>query len=362
MSDNGKEKLSASRLSCLRRCPRQHWLRYEVGLKRNTDESYMRIGTAHHLGQEAKNNGKSDEAALAIATAGYAEKPPWAEQYDWDIEYQTVLNLLAGHFWRYANDPIEIVAAEQEFKMPLVNPDGGTSRTFVLAGKIDGIGKLTTGEHVILEYKTCGDDIGPNSDYWQRLRLDAQVSQYVLGAQHLGYEIHTILYDVTRKPTIKPRQVPVLDEDGKKIVLDAEGSRVMNKDGKTPRQSADAKQGYILKTKPEAPEDFGARLLQDIGSVDDDGNPKHEFYYARRQIVRLADQIEEFRRELWQQAKELMDRRRYGRWFRDVRRDTCSFCDYRDLCLTEAKIDPEGQAPQGFRFSRDVNPELSGVA
>jgi len=34
-----------------------------------------------------------------------------------------------------------------------------------------------------------------------------------------------VLYDVTRKPEISPKQIPVLDDAGLKIVTDADGNR-----------------------------------------------------------------------------------------------------------------------------------------
>lgn len=71
----------------------------------------------------------------------------------------------------------------------------------------------------IKKYKV-GEDIQPDSDLWRRLQIDSQISMYVLAARRLGYPVECVLYNVTRKPTIKPTAIPLLDELGVKIVLD----------------------------------------------------------------------------------------------------------------------------------------------
>ena len=100
----------------------------------------------------------------------------------------------------------ERVGAEFGFEAPLMNPEtGGVSKTWVLAGKIDAIAKeKATGKHIIVEHKTTSQDIGPGSDYWKKLPIDGQVSGYYVGASTLGYDVDVCLYDVIRKPTIRP--------------------------------------------------------------------------------------------------------------------------------------------------------------
>lgn len=198
-----REKLTASRLGTLRRCPREEYYRYEIGLERVREAPPLRLGGAFHRGLELHNRGTSEADALADAMAGYEAVPTWADEFAWGVEAETVRNLLAGHFWRYSEGDVQILEAERSFELPLVNPDTGkASRSFVLAGKIDGIVQLADGRIAVLEYKTAGEDIGPDSNYWLRLRCDPQISQYVLAARALGYDVATVLYDVTRKPAM----------------------------------------------------------------------------------------------------------------------------------------------------------------
>lgn len=342
--------LTYSRLATLRHCPRKHYLRYEVGLARDMAVDYLRLGAAFHRGVECHHIGKTREAAIVEALQPYSSVPPGVDPYDWDIDCQIVRQLLAGHFWRYENDELELVAAEQIFRIPLRNPDtGATSRTFELAGKIDAIVRLPDGRKAVLEYKTAGEDIGPDSDYWLRLRGDAQISTYVLAARSLGHDVGVVLYDVTRKPTIRPCRIPLLDEDGHKIVLSAQGERVYTKQG-TPRQTSDTALGYVLQTRPETPAEYGRRLLGDIGE-------RPDYYYQRREVPRMDDDLLEFQYELWQQSQQLLETRRHGRWYRHVTRD-CRQCEFAGLCLNNVRVDPAAP-PSGFTILTDVHPELT---
>lgn len=344
-------KLTHTRLLTLRKCPKQHQLRYELGLVPTRDAGApRRMGSAFHTGQEAHNRGADDAGVMEAALAGYETCPTYADAQDWGVERETVRTLLAGHLWRYSADNVEVIAVELPFDIPLINPDtGAASRTFTLAGKIDAIIRLSDGRLAVLEYKTAGEDITPDSEYWLRLRCDSQISQYVIAARAIGYDIACVMYDVTRKPTIKPLAVPLLDEQGLKIVLDAAGNRVVKKDG-TPRQSASTADGYILQTRTESPEEFGARLLNDIGD-------RPDYYYQRREVPRLEDELTAYQLEVWQQAQQLMAAQRCGRWFRNVGRWSCGYCDYANLCLNNISVQP-GTAPGGYEFVSDVNPEL----
>jgi hypothetical protein len=345
-------KLTSTSMATMRRCPRQFFYRYDMGLRRLRDTAPLRLGSAFHHGQELRRGLFADDLAAVIdlATAGYAEMPDWAEPDAWAVECETVRQLLAGHFWRYGDDNLEFVAVELPFDIPLVNPDSGAaSRTFRLAGKIDAIVRLPDGRLAVLEYKTAGCDISPDSDYWPRLRYDGQISLYVLAARALGYDVAMVLYDVTRKPTIKPRQIPELDDDGCKIVLDAESNRVLNANGK-PRQTASSKDGYVLQVRAEAPAEYGDRLLADIGE-------RPDYYFQRREIPRLEDDLAEYRAELWQQADLIRESRRRSRWFRNVSRMTCDYCDFKELCLGGVRVCAESP-PSGYEFIDNVHPEL----
>ena len=342
--------LTHSAMACARRCLRQYFYRYELALRSRRDAAALRLGAAVHVGLEFWSRGTPADQAILAATKGYETCPAWADSYDWQIEREIVANLLAGYFWRYGNDVLEYVEIEKPWEMPLVNPaTGRESRTYQLAGKRDGLVRATDARLFVLERKTTGEDIGPDSEYWLRLRCDQQISLYTLSALHEGHDVSGVLYDVIRKPTIRPRQIPLLDEASLKMVVDeATGERMFNKDGK-PRQSAGP--GMKLATRQETPEEFGARLLADI-------EERPDYYFQRREVPRLEDDLQAFRLECWQQAQLLSDCRRWGRWFRNVGRNTCSFCEYSRLCLQSITVVPEAP-PDGFEIANNVHPELT---
>mgnify|MGYP000740096063 CR=1 FL=1 len=336
-------------MASARLCLRQHYYRYELGLRSKREVAALRLGRAIHQGLEQWSRGVPGEKVLRDIAWEYDKTPPWTDPPGWAVEEQTVLSLLAGYYWRYQDDPLEYVEVEKAWSMPLVNPETGrASRTYELAGKRDGLVKAPDGRLFVLERKTTGDDIGPESDYWLRLRCDPQISLYILSARHDGHDVAGVIYDVVRKPSIRPRQVPVLDEGGLKVVVSEEtGQRALNRDG-SPRQSAGP--GMKLVTREEKPADYGVRLLADI-------EERPDFYFQRREVPRLEDDLQEFRLECWQQARLLADCRRWGRWFRNVGRNTCSFCEYASLCLQSITVEP-GAPPAGYEFVANVHPEL----
>jgi hypothetical protein len=310
-------RLTSTSQSALKKCLRLYFHRYVLKLSRIRSATPLRFGSAMHKGQELRNKGANQEAAIAGATVDYATCPDWADPVEWAVECETVKALLAGHFWRYSQDNVQFLAVEQSFEIPLVNPDtGAVSRSFTLAGKFDGLVRLPDIRTAVMEYKNVGDDIAPGSEYWLRTRADGQINQYVLGARALGHDVSTVMYDVCRKPSIRLRQ-------------------------------------------NETPAQFGQRLLDDIGE-------RPDFYYQRREVPRLDEELAQFQAELWQQAQQLLEiRRRAERlgdpahaYFRNVGKMTCSYCEFADLCLGGVRVDP-ANPPAGFQVLSDPNPELA---
>lgn len=355
------EQITHSELSTHRRCPRMYYFRYHMQLSPVRDQVPLRMGKAHHRGLELHGNGLADQDAIDQATASYVGPPPAGmDEHAWLIEGETVRQLLAGWLWRYSADMVVVrrIAVEAAFTVPLVNPETqAVSRSFVLAGKLDAIVELSDGRMAVYEAKTAGEDIGPDAAYWLRLRKDPQISLYYLAARALGHEVATVIYDVTRKPTIRPNQVPLLDERGDKIVLDRDGNRVMTKQGK-PRQTSSSEDGYTLQCRLELPDEFAERLLNDIGN-------RPDYYYQRREVPRLADELAQFQAELWQQAQLLLEcRRRAARlprpqdaYFCNVGRFTCDNCPFAEICLQSITVNPD-QPPSGYVVRSDKHPEL----
>ena len=300
-----KELMTASRMNCLLDCPRKHYWRYEVGMYRLTDAAALRFGTAWHAAMESRWQGQSLDEALAAGmdTAKDFDEPTVA----------ILSGLLAGYFDRWSEDPVKELHPEIEFRHSLSG-----SRSFDVAGKIDGLGVLHDGRLALVEHKTTSADVSPDSDYWIRLRSNPQVMQYVLAARALGWDVSVVLYDVTRKPSIRVKQ-------------------------------------------NETPEAFATRLAEDCRT-------RPEFYFARREVPILEDDIEEFTIQRLELSRLILNFRAASRkahrpeqaWPRHLSELHCKQCDFASFCLQNIVPDP-ALPPAGFRVG-PVHPELTTVA
>jgi hypothetical protein len=287
-----KELLTATRMNTLLACPRRHFYRYEVGLKSPTDAAALRFGSAWHRAMEARWRGADLDAAFAAAIA--------ADTLD-EFTLATLSGLLAGYYAVYQTDPIKTVHPETEFRHGI---DG--SRTFDSAGKIDGLGVMHDGRLVLVEHKTCGEDISPESDYWLRLRANQQVMQYIDAARRLGWDVALVLYDVTRKPAIRLKQ------------------------GETCEQFAD-------------------RLAADT-------RERPEFYFARREVPIIDADMAEFEVQRYELSKLILALRQAERrvsvrqqaWPRNVSSMGCRNCEFQGFCLQGVQADAE-HVPGGFQ-------------
>jgi RecB family exonuclease len=327
--------LTHSRMACAKLCLRKHYYSYEIGMRPDRDSAPLRFGSAYHNALEIYDLAGHDAAFEAI-DANYADRPPYIPDDEWQTEREKVRRLFAAHLWRWENEQYEVIATEQTFEMPLRNPDTGASTSnFTLGGKIDRIIRLADGREAVQEYKTTSEDIADGATYWRRLRLDSQISLYLLAARNLGHASATVIYDVTRKPTIKPKRITKAEQ--KKIAETGEyfGEPVEDRTVET-----------------ETPAMYGARLTADIAD-----RPDH--YFARHEIPRLDSDLDEFAAELWQIQQTLRECQKNNRWYRNA--DACirwgSPCEYFDLCSNGHDPATDG-VPAGFVLLSSPHPEL----
>lgn len=345
-----KQLLTFSRQQTFKVCRRQHQFAYEWGIRRENDARALRMGSAWHHLLEMLKAGIRLEDAIEWLRTNYAELPEAYDPLDWSYECETLERLLCAYQWRWQDVKIEYVGNEQSFSLPLVNPaTGAASTNWDWAGKIDGIIRLEDHRLSVMEHKLLGEELDSDSPLWKRLRVDHQISLYILAARNLGHDVGSVFYDVTRKPTIKPTAVPILDGNGAKVVLDRDNMRVFNKNG-APRQTASTEDGYALQTRPMTPDEWGEKLTADI-------QERPVFYFARKEVARLQQDLEECESELWDIQKTIRDAQVNDRHFRTATRETCQFCAFFDMCTTGWQpIDP---LPEGFKRVADIHPELS---
>jgi hypothetical protein len=290
-------------------------MRYERLYRRSASSDVLALGTLGHRGLEAwwlaaRAGGPPDAWWAAAATEIDREPEPY--------QRARALSLMWGYHARWQDltwkgEPIRVLGVEVEFRGPMLNPStGAASKTWERAGKLDAVVEVG-GRVLVVEHKTTSEDITPGGEYWQRLQIDAQVSNYVTGARLLGYEPAGVLYDVIRKPSQQPLKATPPER------------RRWTKAG-----TLDARQ----RTEDETAYDFYERLNTVIGS--DVGA-----YYQRALIVRMAEEEREASQDLWQTGVQIRDARRLQVWPRNA--DACvrfgRRCDFFGVCTGVESLD-----------------------
>lgn len=316
--------LTHSRMACYRACPRKHYLSYELGIRPDRRGAALRLGSAVHAGLDLIRKGMTVAESIDVATAGYEEAPAWARSdadvLEWCYERETVAQLIGGYHWYWTSRaaPIDmqyeqVVESEQVFSLPIVRP--GAKRPvpggWRLKGKRDGV-VMVGGQMMLLETKTTGADIGDDSPYWDRLFIDQQISVYMLAS---GGAVAGVLYDVIRKPTIRPYKVS------------------------------------SKRAEPETPAEWGQRLHADIGE-------RPDYYFRRRKVYRLQDDLLQAQGEIAAMVDTIKDARNRRSWPRNT--GACigfGACEYLKVCAQHIDHD---NIPAGFARVAAVHGELDG--
>ena len=123
--------LTTSSSRCYRACPRKYRFSYVDGLRARASAPTLAFGTKIHKALAEWLPTHDVDAALAAMREDGAES---------SFEDTKAEAMIRGYHARWSGDALEVVAIEQEFTAPLVNPEtGAASRTFCLAGKLDAI-------------------------------------------------------------------------------------------------------------------------------------------------------------------------------------------------------------------------------
>jgi hypothetical protein len=341
---------------------------YVEGLRQDTDTDSQRQGTAWHGAHEACANALKDwlpadqetirdvgvPAALAYLENRYRDIPAYKTAADWALERQILTVSIVGYYWYWQNDPIEFLASEVPFDLPVHEPRTGMPLPLAdvkRVGKIDHVIKWQ-GSVGALERKSTSRSITPDSDYWDKGKKDTQVSMYALAMKDMAERAENhdpfgadcdrfgnTLYDVWHKPTIKPCMLTQAETksflasgeyygrpfdveapthtghpDGDVTAVDVSGERCEIEWGK---------KGFAIK---ETIEMFGARLLADIYE-----RPDH--YFARREIARTDEELRAFRKELFAIYRSQRMMTEVGTWFSNEAQCKATFtCPFYAVC------------------------------
>lgn len=329
--------LTHSATKCWNACRRRYLFAYVHGIRRQHASEPLRIGTMWHLGVGAYESGVSIDDSIAMVRQAYRDTPcpNYLQPDEYAVEEEKVTGMIYGHWDHWKNDDvIKSVAVEQVFDLPIVNPETGyKTPSFTSAGKIDRIGRLPDGTLAVVERKTTSEDITVDSAYWKSLRNDPQISRYLLAARAMGHDVTKVVYDVIKKPQIKPRRV----EKAEIALANSTGFYCgLKLTGPCPER--------------ENPAMYGARLRADIAS-------RPDFYLARVEIARTDGDLEEYQYDLWQTQQEIRQAMNSGRFYRNPASCLEPFnCEYLDVC-SELYANPE-VVPSGFRKVSRLHEEL----
>jgi hypothetical protein len=315
----GLRIVSDSELRTLRACMRRHKYAYVMRRRPLSKSDALAFGTLWHEVLEAWWKCMHGAAEIRMATAVHVLRG--REDVD---PYTMVLleELLLAYTARWmdstlrpASLPDGSPAVEVQFVMHLTNPDTGrNSQTFMRGGKVDVVAvDDATGEEVIVEHKTTASDIEEGSPYLRKVRaLDTQVSTYMSGARALGFKPTKCVYDVVRKPALRPLKA-------------------------TPVESRKYTQkGFLYanqRENDESPEEYRLRIRAEI-------EEKPDRYLARVDIVRLEEEEREHAADVWNWTQILHDAERTGRFPKNP--DACGQfgtpCPYLVVCEGMADI------------------------
>lgn len=316
--------ITVSRAKSFRRCPRHHHYAYELGFRSAADAGPLAFGKLWHAMLELWwRPGPGVPLAEIFATL-----PPELDPFE-RVKLEELMN---GYDARWSDVVLVPLAVETEFETDLVNPQSGAaSRTWRLAGKIDAIAR--EGERVyVVEHKTTSEDVSPGSPYWQKLRLDSQVSTYLVGARALGHEPEGVLYDVVAKPQLRPLKATPVEQ-----------RKYRKSDGALYESQ---------RAEDETPEEFRSRLRAAILA-----NP--ERYYARGDVVRLLNEEQDAAFDMWQTARAIREAELANRWPRNP--DACfqwaRACEFFDVCTGAARLEDTSR----FRKIDNQHEELSNA-
>ncbi len=317
--------VSDSELRVYRACARRHHYAYNLRRRPIDKGEALRFGSLWHVGQQHwwSTDGEPADRLTAGVEAMRAE--PSTDPFALVMAEE----LLVAYTARWGDAPFRTVAVEREFEMPLVNPETGrASQTYRRGGKMDAI--VADDALHLMEHKTTASDIEPGSPYWRKVSaLDTQVSTYMDGARALGFEVVDCIYDVVRKPAIRPLKATPVD------------ARKYTKAGALYANQRE---------HDETPEEYRARLRADIME-------RTERYFARGHIVRLAEDERDHAYDVWQVTRLMREAELAG--FAPKNPDACTAlgeCPYLRVCTREASIDDDTL----FRTAAKAHEELEG--
>jgi hypothetical protein len=279
--------------SLFRNCRKAAQWRYVLDLVPMERDRNLAFGSLAHECLEIWHRTRDLAATLDHVDRACANRAQDEEQRrTWHL----ATAMLRGYAARYPTEDFEVVALEKKFEGEILNPaTGAASRSFVLAGRVDGIVRVGN-EHFLLEHKTAAT---LDASYLDRLWTDFQITLYAhYVEQALGIRIAGVLYNIL----VKARLQQSAGET--EIEFEARRAELIAK-SKTGKSSAQRRM-------PETDEEFQARLAAKYAEPG---------IFHRETLYLSRDQFDTLRAELWELTQAYLDARRRGVFYQNT-----SFC------------------------------------
>ena len=231
---------------------------------------------------------------------------------------------------------------ESVVSLPVVNPDGGTSRTCIYMGKVD-----RTEDTKVIDWK----GVAECARFIRLARIGFQAELYALAVRHGGQDITEIEYRLIRRPQLrysKPSYTFAVMRIGRKSALklcdtrkEAERAATMSDASVEVRCKGDANRAA-----------YENRCLNDI--IAKDGLVTHNH-------ILTEAKLEQARWYLWGCSKRILDCRTHNRWMPNPRacyayERECPFADLCDACQNGANY--EWIIGDQFQVRETSHPEL----
>jgi hypothetical protein len=391
-------RLNATSIGDFKACPTRFRLKHIEHLAPVEDADSLRMGTNWHKLHEVytetlqynREQQTSEELAQDNAISSiilhlnkaYENMPASKTVEEWGVEREILLRSFLVYLAYWQNNPLQVVATEQKFELPLLHPRVGmpmNPKLAVLTGRMDQI-VMHNGRVCVLERKSTSQDIAEGAEYWHLLRKNEQVSIYALALRKMvrtsegwvdGYDfpsgyvaatqingvmpkLGNTLYDVWRKPQIEPKKLT--QEASAQFVADGayfgekfenyqpaeleftvNGERVVAEAGKKPGTFA------IRETIAM----YGARLQATMAE-----DPAR--YFQRQEIARTDAEIAEFEKELFAVYTAMSIFEREQCYFSNPHACKSPYpCSFIAVCYGAGadSVKARGEPPPGYKFT-----------
>lgn len=309
--------LTYSQLRKFQACPRAYLHTYIEGIEPTGPKAMpLTVGSAFHAALEARYKALKDEGryitrdeALAVVDKAFAKQDKG--NIDVMVHWHRTRAMVSAYLKVYPDEAFEVVDVEREFQVEVVNPaTGAPSRTYVMAGKVDGVVRLN-GSYWLLEHKTTSlIDVA----YIEKLWTDFQIHLYAhFMERELGAPVVGVLYNVVQKCKLWKRTEETEEAFAERY---AEACK-KNKSGKS----------SIERETGETWAEFETRCEQWFMANADAVFHREEKYLK-------PEKVAEVQGEVWDLTQTLLAARRFNRWHRNSAQ-CYAFnrpCDFEPLC------------------------------